>query len=65
MFGLICRATKEARIFYVLNNRTKQKLLPIIQKNVVTNEDENDNLPEFFSTKTHFYINLIYFLSSL
>jgi len=55
MFGLICRATKEARIFCILNNRTKQKLLPIIQKNVVTNEDEDDNLSESFSTKTRVF----------
>ena len=53
IFGLIYRVTKEARIFCILNNRTKQKLLPIIQKNVITNED--DNLPESFSTKTRAY----------
>ena len=32
MFGLICRTTREARIFCVLNNRTKQNLLPIIEE---------------------------------
>ena len=29
MFGLIDRADKEARIYYVMNNRTSNNLLPI------------------------------------
>ena len=55
MFGLICRTTREARIFCVLNNRTKQNLLPIIEENVTTNMNEDNNLAEFYSTKTRIY----------
>ena len=29
--------------------------MPIIQKNVLTNEDEDDNLSKYFSTKTRVY----------
>ena len=32
MFGLVDPQTKEARIRFVLNNRTKQKLLHIVKK---------------------------------
>ena len=32
IFGLVDRQTKEARIRCILNNRTKQKLLPIVKK---------------------------------
>ena len=55
MLRLICRTTKEARIFCFLNNRTKQKLLPIIQENVATNMSEDNNLSESLSTKTLVY----------
>ena len=55
MFGLICRSTKEARNFCVLNNRIKQRLLPIIQKNMATIDNEDDDLPESYSTKTRVY----------
>ena len=45
MLVLIDRITKEARVFSVLNNRTKHKLLPIIKNNVASNNniDENEN----------------------
>ena len=45
MLGVIDRITKEARVFSVLNNRTKHKLLPIIKNNVASNNnfDENEN----------------------
>ena len=55
MFGHICRTTKEGRIFCVLNNKTKQKLLPIIEENVTTNMNEDNNLSESQSTKTRIY----------
>ena len=55
MFGLICITTKEARIFCALNNRTKQNLLYIIEENVTTNMNEDNNLSESHSTKTHIY----------
>ena len=41
MFGLIDRADKEARVYCVLNNRTKENLLPIIKRNVLTYEIDN------------------------
>ena len=51
MFGIYDRGTSEVRIFFVDNNRTKETLLPIIQKNVYTyynsienNADPNDEI---------------------
>ena len=48
MFGLIDRYNKDARVFCVMSNRTKEKLLPIVRDNVYTN-DMNDE------TKTRIY----------
>ena len=42
MFGLIAPIDKEARVFCVLNNRTKENLLPIIERNVLTNNTDNN-----------------------
>ena len=42
MLGLIDHADKEARAFCVLNNRTKENLLPIIERNVLTNDTDNN-----------------------
>ena len=42
MFGLIVRADKKTRVFCVLNNRTKENLLPIIERNVLTNDTDNN-----------------------
>ena len=39
MFGIVDRNSKDARVFTVLNNRTKEKLLPLIIENVATNGD--------------------------
>ena len=51
MFGIIDRQTKEARIRCVLNNRTKNRLLPIIKKYVYATpylyEDNDDNEANF------------------
>ena len=58
MFGIINRATKEARVFCVLNNRTKENLLPIIKNNIATDENENnedEDLSEKESVKTRIY----------
>ena len=41
MFGLIDRADKEARVFCALNNRTKENLLLIIERKVLTNDTDN------------------------
>lgn len=38
-----------------LSDRTKRNLLPIVKKNVVTNDNEDDNIPENQSTKTQIY----------
>ena len=43
MFGLIDRSTKEARIFSVMDDRRKEKLLPLIRKNVYTYDIIEDN----------------------
>ena len=42
MFGLLSIETKEARIFCVLNSRTKNNLLSIVKNSVITAlEEEN------------------------
>ena len=43
MFGLICRAIKNCRVFCVLDNRTREILLAFILANVATINDINDN----------------------
>ena len=64
MFGLVDRNTKEARIYTVLNNRTKNKLLPIIKNNIYSLNEEsfmdiegedNESLPEECSVKTRVF----------
>ena len=50
MFGLIGRVDKEARVFCVMNNRTKENLLPIIERNVLTNDIGNN-----WNLKTRIY----------
>ena len=55
MFGLIERSTKNARVFCVLIDRTKRILLPIIKSNALTNEWEEDTIPENLSTKKRIY----------
>ena len=34
MFGMIDRVNKKARVYCVLDNRTKESLLPLIKKNI-------------------------------
>ena len=63
MFGMIDRADKEARVFCVMNNRTKENILLIIKENIYTNNEneneENENSDEnskiYFSLKTRIY----------
>ena len=63
MFGMIDRADKEARVFCVMNNRTKENLLPIIKENIYTyneneneeNEDSDENNNLAISLKTRIY----------
>ena len=42
MFGLIDRYDNTASVFCVMENRTKENLLPIITKNVYTHEYERE-----------------------
>ena len=51
MFGIYDRGTKERRIFFVDNNRTKETILPLIKNNIFTsyqsidnNKDPNDDI---------------------
>ena len=55
IFGIIERSIKNPRVFCVLNNRTKENLLPIIWKNLLTEENEEPNLMEIESIKTRVY----------
>ena len=47
MFGLIDRITKEARIFSILNDRTKSNLLKYVKNNVYTNNEDDINNDEY------------------
>ena len=44
IFGIIDRTTKKARLFSVLNNRTKECLLPLLKNNLEINGESNLNL---------------------
>ena len=59
MFGMICRASKKCRIYCVLNNRTRDTLLPILKANVITindlNEYENEEEIKKYSLCTRIY----------
>ena len=61
MFGLIQRNTKEACIYYVLNDRTKSNLLSIVQNNVET-DDSNYNLSEEESLQNFDLLRLLLFI---
>ena len=50
MLGLIEHITKTAHVYCVLSDRTKRRSLPIVKDNVLTNELEDDNIPENQST---------------
>jgi hypothetical protein len=51
MFGLIQRSSKDAHIFYVINNRTKEKLLPYVIYNATTAYQEKVDNNEDMSCK--------------
>lgn len=56
MFGLIDRFSREARVYCILENKTKKNFLPIIKNNVMTNDiegEEFNNINE--TTKTWVY----------
>ena len=62
MFGIVERSTKKARIFCVLNNRTKENLLPLVKNNVITAENEdnnNEDLSENESIKTRIHSDML------
>ena len=53
MFGIIDRNTKEARVFCVLTDRTKERLLPLVNKYVENNNGlEEDDESESIRTRT-------------
>ena len=55
MFEIMERSTKEARNFCVLNNRTKENLLPLVKNNVITTEEgdnDDEDLTENENVKT-------------
>ena len=61
IFGIIDRTTKEARLFSVLNNLTKECLLPLLNNNVTINGDANLNLNmenEQFLINTRVYCDM-------
>lgn len=52
MLGFVGRGTKEVRVYYINNDRTKEKILPIVKKNVysyhrriINNNDPDENFP--------------------
>ena len=55
MFGIIDRGTKEARVFCVLNDRTKENLLPLVKNNIITDEINNVVMPEDENVQTRIY----------
>lgn len=56
MFDIIDCSDKDTRIFYVMNDRTAANLLPIIEKNVYTINDDNDEDNNIiYSLKTRIY----------
>ena len=56
MFAIIDRSDKDARIFCNMNDRIAANLLPIIEKNVHTINDDNDeDNNNIYSLKTRIY----------
>ena len=55
ILGLIDRITKEARIFCVLENRTRDNLLPFVKENVNTNDNVEEEISEAESNKARIY----------
>ena len=61
MFDLIDRVTKETRKFCILNDRTKNNLLPLVKNNVIPNnensfeDEENMDIDEEYLINTRIY----------
>ena len=55
MFGIIDRVTKESRVYCILNDRTANNLLTIIQNNIATNGNEDMDMDEEYVTNTRIY----------
>ena len=55
MFGIIDRLTKESRVYCILNDRTANNLMKIIQNNIATNENEDMDMDEEYVTNTRIY----------
>jgi hypothetical protein len=55
MFGIIDRVTKESRVYCILNDRTANNLMKIIQKNIATNQNEDMDMDEEYVTNTRIY----------
>ena len=55
MFGIIDRLTKESRVYCILNDRTANNLMNIIQNNIATNENEDMDMDEEYVVNTHIY----------
>ena len=52
MFGIIDRTTKEARVRCILTNRTKKRLLPLVNKYVANNYGLEEDDDESESVRT-------------
>jgi len=46
MLGMIDGADKEGRVFCVMNNRTKENLLPFTKDNILTNNEPGSECNE-------------------
>lgn len=46
MFGIIDRTTKNARVFFTLNNRVKKAYYHLYINNIITDKTEEHNLSE-------------------
>ena len=55
MFGIIDRVTKESRVYCILNDRTANNLMKIIQNNIATNENEDMDMDKEYVTNTRIY----------
>ena len=55
MFGIIDSITKESRVYCILNDRTANNLMKIIQNNIATNENEDMDLDEEYVVNTNIY----------
>ena len=57
MFDLIDRVTKETRKFCILNDRTKNNLLPLVKNNVIPNNENSFEDEENMDIDEEYLIN--------